>query len=174
MKLTKSRFAQWHLARKSDYAPSEDERGSVLPLLIGFLAITLATVALVINVGYVRSQHLMLVTAAEEVAIAGAQGINPVAAVDSLTGEAGERLSLDESQVRLLAKNKASDLASGWKRLRLESVVVKSRAAVVRLCVNVRLPLTVALPGAPQSDSQLDAQTMCTSAAAALALSPPQ
>ena len=159
---------------RSQRVAAHSDRGSVIPLLIGFLVIMVSMTALIVDTGYMRSRHLMLVSTAEQVATTSAQGVRADTAAASLVGRPGERLLLDPQAVRSLAAAAVADLGTGWRNLRLASVVVRDRAAVVKLCADFRLPLPLSLPVRRSGNGESDVHTMCVSAAAALALSPPQ
>lgn len=153
---------------------ARDDTGSVIPLIIGFLVISLAMTALVVDVGYLRSKHLMLLGVAEQVAAAGAEGVASAATSSEFDGRPGERLMLDMRDVRALASAKVTEFATDWRNLRLASVLVRDRAAVVKVCADLRLPMSVSLPVQEPGNHASSVHTMCVSAAAALALSVPQ
>lgn len=154
-----------------------DDAGSMLPLLIGFLALMMAVTGLVVDIGYLRTRHLMLTTVAEQVALAASRGVDPDAEVG--TASTGTpRLSLALPLVRSLALQEVARQSDGWVGLRVAAVTVRQAAAQVQVCARIRLPLDVSVPNVRRSAglaaATAQSRTMCASAAAAMVVPPPQ
>jgi hypothetical protein len=123
------------------------ERGSTIPLIVGFTGLLLVAVAVVVDASVAYLQRQSLATLADGAALRGAdlgaQGLELYAG-----GLDAERLAITEQAARQAVAGYLADVGASrrFPGLRFE-VAVSGQRVVVRLEAEVDLPLHV--PGSP-------------------------
>lgn len=120
--------------------PERDE-GSVLVLVLGFVAVLLTMVAVVVDVSAVVLAKRSVAGAADGAAVSAAQSLDLAAVYD---GGLGERLPLDAGEARSRVAEYAAQVRSRQPGLRLD-LRLEGRTAVVTGSRTVQLPFR--LPG---------------------------